>query len=106
MIGDEQVAPVSRDLVVFDLWNRSFETLPLAGLAAADCPACHGTYEFLEGRQRTRVTSLCGQNAVQIWNTAAGRDALGPGQGAAERPRIRWKAASRWCASRWASRNW
>lgn len=71
LIADERIAPVSRDLVVLDTWRRSFETLPLAGFVDADCPACAGTYEFLEGKPRTRITSLCGQNAVQIWNTAA-----------------------------------
>ena len=71
LIGDEALAPVSRDLVVMDLWQRSFEALPLAGFADPDCPACHGTYESLEGKPRTRVTSLCGQNAVQIWDTAS-----------------------------------
>jgi molybdopterin-synthase adenylyltransferase len=64
-------APVSRDLVVIDVWQRSFQSLPLADFARTDCPACNGTYEFLEGKSRTRVTSLCGQNAVQIWNPAA-----------------------------------
>jgi adenylyltransferase/sulfurtransferase len=62
---------VSRDLVVVDIWSRSFESIPLSTLAAVDCPACGGRYEFLEGRPQTRVTSLCGQNAVQIWNAAA-----------------------------------
>jgi adenylyltransferase/sulfurtransferase len=71
LIADEKIAPVSRDLVVLDLWQRSFECLPLSGFADPDCPACRGTYEFLEGRPRTRVTSLCGQNAVQIWDTAS-----------------------------------
>lgn len=61
-------APPSRELVVVDLWHRSFESLSLADFTAADCPACGGTYEFLEGRPRTRFTSLCGQNAVQIWD--------------------------------------
>ncbi len=61
----------SRDLVVLDIWQRSFESLPLTGFVRADCPACEGKYEFLEGKPRTRVTSLCGQNAVQIWNVAA-----------------------------------
>jgi molybdopterin-synthase adenylyltransferase len=84
-------APVSRDLVVLDVWQRSFESVSLAGFAGADCPACRGTYEFLEGASRTRVTSLCGQNAVQIWNaTAVGTplaqirerlNALGPVEG-------------------------
>jgi hypothetical protein len=45
--------------------------VPLSTLMGEDCPACSGTYEFLEGRPRTRVTSLCGQNAVQIWTAAA-----------------------------------
>ena len=61
----------SRDLVVLDVWQRSFESLPLTGFARADCPACQGNYEFLQGKPRTRITSLCGQNAVQIWNVAA-----------------------------------
>jgi molybdopterin/thiamine biosynthesis adenylyltransferase len=71
LIGDERAAPVSRELVVLDVWLRSFESLPLADFARVECPACQGTYEFLQGRPRTRVTSLCGQNAVQIWNAAA-----------------------------------
>lgn len=71
LIDDGQVAPVSRDLVILDVWRRSFEALPLAHFADADCPACRGTYEFLAGKPRTRITSLCGQNAVQIWDTAA-----------------------------------
>ena len=62
---------VSRDLVVADIWSRSFESVPLSSLMTEDCPACSGTYEFLEGRPSTRVTSLCGQNAVQIWNAGA-----------------------------------
>ncbi|MBC7292754.1 MAG: ThiF family adenylyltransferase [Thermoleophilia bacterium] len=62
---------VSRDLVVLDVWQRSFERLPLSGFAAADCPTCAGNYEFLQGRPRLRVTSLCGQNAVQIWHVGA-----------------------------------
>jgi len=64
-------AEVSRDLVIVDVWSHSFESVPLATLTGEDCPACRGTYEFLEGKPRTRVTSLCGQNAVQIWNAAA-----------------------------------
>ncbi len=64
--------PAARDLLVFDLWDRSFQSVPLASFAAAGCPACGGRYEFLAGPRRTRVTSLCGQNAVQIFNPAAG----------------------------------
>ncbi len=84
-------APAARDLLVFDLWDRSFQSVPLSSFVTEGCPACGGTYQFLEGPRRTRVTSLCGQNAVQIWNPAAGglrlRDlqerlaALGPVEG-------------------------
>ena len=49
-------APASRELVVLDVWQRSFESLPLADFAGADCLACQGTYEFLQGKPRTRVT--------------------------------------------------
>jgi adenylyltransferase/sulfurtransferase len=71
LIADEALAPVSRDLLVFDLWQRSFESLPLESFTDPDCPACAGTYEFLEGPPRSRTTSLCGQNAVQIWDSAS-----------------------------------
>ena len=71
IIADDTAAPVSRDLVVFDLWQRSFESLPVESFTDPDCPACAGTYEFLEGPPRTRTTSLCGQNAVQIWDSAS-----------------------------------
>jgi molybdopterin-synthase adenylyltransferase len=71
LVADERAAPVSRDLMVVDLWQRSCEAIPLAGFADPECPACRGTYDALEGKPRTRVTSLCGQNAVQIWDTAS-----------------------------------
>jgi molybdopterin-synthase adenylyltransferase len=71
IIDDETIAPVSRDLLVLDVWSRSCESLPLGPFATPECPACNGTYDFLEGRPRTRVTSLCGQNAVQIWDAGA-----------------------------------
>jgi molybdopterin/thiamine biosynthesis adenylyltransferase len=71
LIGDERSAPLSRDLLLMDLWGRSFEGLALAGFADPDCSACRGTFEALEGKPSTRVTSLCGQNSVQIWNLAA-----------------------------------
>ena len=83
-------AAPSRDLLIFDLWQRSFETIPLTGFVSRDCPACRGTYDFLQGKGGTKVTSLCGQNAVQIWNPAGGvrlaelkdrLSALGPVEG-------------------------
>lgn len=95
ILGDP---PPSRELVVFDLWRRSFQSIPLEAFSDPHCPACKGRFEFLEGRRKTRVTSLCGQNAVQIWNPAAGGmhldelrqrlNALGPVEGSEQMVRF------------------
>lgn len=69
LVGSDRVG---RDLLVLDAWDRSVDLLPLSEWAAADCPACAGTYDFLDGRIGPRITSLCGQNAVQIWNLGSG----------------------------------
>src|ERR1035437_405037 len=41
---------VNRDLVYIDVWKSSFQHLKVA--RREKCPACHGEYEFLEGRFR------------------------------------------------------
>lgn len=57
---------VNRGLIWVDLWENSFEN-PLGGQIAPDCPTCvQGNYEFLEAREGTRTTSLCGRDAVQV----------------------------------------
>jgi len=55
---------INRDLISVDVWEGTF--LRLKTFAEKDCPACHGKYEFLDGRHGTRTTLLCGQNAVQV----------------------------------------
>lgn len=55
---------ISRELTAVDVWTGSFERLLIP--RREDCPACHGRYEFLEGRSRVRTASLCGQHAVQV----------------------------------------
>ena len=65
LLGSRKINP---DLLVIDVWEnkfQSFKTNP-----QSDCPACHGKYEFLEGKFSTRTTSLCGQNSVQVLNSA------------------------------------
>jgi molybdopterin-synthase adenylyltransferase len=59
---------VNRDLIFIDVWDDTFQHLKIDKYA--DCPACQGKYEFLDGKFSTTTTSLCGQNAVQV---------LGPG---------------------------
>ncbi len=49
-----------------DVWAGTFERLDV-GKAKGVCPVCdQGQYEFLEARQGTYLTSLCGREAVQI----------------------------------------
>ncbi|MDP2729261.1 MAG: ThiF family adenylyltransferase [Dehalococcoidales bacterium] len=63
LVGAEEI---NRSLTVIDVWKGEFSHLKLSH--HTDCPACNGKYEFLEARSGTRVTSLCGQNAVQVLN--------------------------------------
>ena len=66
LIGTEEI---NRDLIMIDAWKGEFNRFKIG--RRADCPACHGEYEFLEAKFGTRTTSLCGQNAVQILNPEA-----------------------------------
>ena len=63
LIGTEEI---NRDLIMIDVWKGEFNRFKVG--RRADCPACHGKYEFLEAKFGTRTTSLCGQNAVQVLN--------------------------------------
>jgi molybdopterin/thiamine biosynthesis adenylyltransferase len=65
LVGSPHVNP---DLFAFDVWDNTYRNLQLS--PAADCPACHGRYEFLEGLHSSRSSSLCGQNAVQVLPSA------------------------------------
>lgn len=58
---------ISRDIVMIDVWERTFHRLEISRRSA--CPACQGKYEFLEGKFGIKTTALCGQNAVQVLNT-------------------------------------
>ncbi len=57
---------INRDHMVVDVWKGTFHRLRIS--RRSGCPACHGKYEFLEGKFGMKVTSLCGQNAVQVIN--------------------------------------
>jgi len=63
LVGAEEI---NRQLICIDVWTGSFDRLDTA--PRHDCPACQGTYEFLDGRFGVRTTSLCGQNSVQVLN--------------------------------------
>jgi len=64
LIG-EDVTP--QQLIVVDVWKGTFQKLKTG--YRKDCPACQGKYEYLEGKTGLQITSLCGQNVVQVLNT-------------------------------------
>lgn len=70
LVGAETV---NAGMLELDVWTGEFQRLTLDDKPAEDCPACAGRYEFLDAKEGLRVTSLCGQNAVQIVNTTQGR---------------------------------
>lgn len=65
---------INRKLIIIDVWQGRFDHFSIS--PRPDCPACHGKYEFLEGRFGIKTTSLCGQNAVQVVNTGVGSISL------------------------------
>ncbi|HYU19335.1 MAG TPA: ThiF family adenylyltransferase [Chloroflexota bacterium] len=57
---------LSQGLLWVDVWHNSVQRTPLAG-PASDCPTCQARrFEFLEDASRTRATTLCGRDAVQV----------------------------------------
>ncbi len=61
LVGSEEI---NRQLVLIDVWSGRCDHFEIS--RRANCPACQGSYEFLEGKFGTRTIALCGQNAVQV----------------------------------------
>ena len=57
---------INGELITIDVWRNTFHRLKIK--PRGDCPACHGDYEYLDGKFGKRTAILCGQNAVQISN--------------------------------------
>jgi adenylyltransferase/sulfurtransferase len=58
-------AEPSTELLSVDLWTQSFRRIKVA--VADDCPVCQrGSFDFLEGRETSWTTTLCGRNSIQI----------------------------------------
>jgi molybdopterin/thiamine biosynthesis adenylyltransferase len=59
---------ISRDLVSIDIWNKSYQSITIEKEKIQNnCPVCNQRwFEFLEGKQGSAFTTLCGRNAVQI----------------------------------------
>ncbi|MGZ4198698.1 MAG: ThiF family adenylyltransferase [Thermoleophilia bacterium] len=59
-------AALSRKIVMDDLWENTHDELDLPG-ADPHCPCCgERRFDYLEGREGSETSSLCGRDAVQI----------------------------------------
>jgi len=55
---------INRDVIYLDVWQGAFERF--RPRFRPDCPACKGSYEFLQRQFGVRTTTLCGQYSVQV----------------------------------------
>jgi adenylyltransferase/sulfurtransferase len=64
---------ISRELLVMDVWENSFQRLKVNRLVEKSaCPCCkQRNFEWLEGKMGSHTTSLCGRNAVQVAHRSA-----------------------------------
>jgi len=59
---------INRNLISIDVWQNSYETIDVTKEnIQKNCPVCNQKkFDFLEGKQGSAFTTLCGRNAVQI----------------------------------------
>lgn len=59
---------LNRTLISIDVWQNSFQSINVTKEnIQKNCPACNQHwFEFLEGKQGSAFTTLCGRNSVQI----------------------------------------
>ena len=66
-------------MIHIDLWDGSFDSFDLGG-PRPDCPSCgQRQFDFLNLEAGTRLTSLCGRDAVQVNVVGARADVLSLG---------------------------
>jgi adenylyltransferase/sulfurtransferase len=59
-------AALSHKIVMLDLWENTYDELDLPG-TDPHCPCCgERRFDYLEGREGSATSSLCGRDAVQI----------------------------------------
>lgn len=57
-----------------DVWKGTAGTLRVGGKRTEECPCCNERrFSFLEGKEKDRLTRLCGRDAVQVWPRRTGR---------------------------------
>lgn len=61
---------VNREMIFFDVWERRFNKLVIRRVA--DCPTCvKGEFPFLEAKEISWVTTLCGRKRSNQGNSIA-----------------------------------
>jgi adenylyltransferase/sulfurtransferase len=59
-------AALSHKIAMFDLWENTYDELALPG-ADPRCPCCgERRFDYLDGREGSETSALCGRDAVQI----------------------------------------
>src|SRR5438309_4524601 len=66
---------INRELIYLDVWDNTYRRIKIAPLLGkVDCPCCRRRrFEWLDGEQGSRTTSLCGRTAVQVSHRTASR---------------------------------
>lgn len=59
---------INKGVISIDVWQNSYHTIDVSKAnVQKNCPVCYQhKFDFLEGRQGSAYTTLCGRNAVQI----------------------------------------
>jgi adenylyltransferase/sulfurtransferase len=68
ILGNKEL---NKKLLYYDVWTHEFRALDIPKNKACKCCA-KNDYEYLNVKKRTMVTSLCGQNSVQILPVKSG----------------------------------
>jgi len=66
---------LNKGLIAIDVWEGSFDRFNIDHrMVEVDCPCCRQKkFEFLEAKEGSSITSLCGRNAVQITQKSVAR---------------------------------
>jgi len=56
---------INSNLLIYDVWAHDFQSVKIKKNSKCECCVKHN-FEFLNAKKKTRIVSLCGENAVQI----------------------------------------
>ncbi|MDI6916338.1 MAG: ThiF family adenylyltransferase [Thermoplasmatales archaeon] len=62
---------INNNLLIYDVWAHDFQSVKIKKNNECECCVKHN-FEFLNAEKKTRITLLCGENAVQITPTKTG----------------------------------